>query len=58
MRLHINQEQNTKAMLENGAYFIVKTVDTANGYKNAVTATSNGQKDILRVAIINPLRYS
>ena len=51
-----NQEQNTKAMLENGAYFIVKTVDTANGYKNAVTATSNGQKDIL--ALLNPWRDS
>ena len=51
-----NQEQNTKAMLENGAYFIVQTADTANGYKNAVTATSNGQKDIL--ALLNPWRDS
>lgn len=51
-----NQEQNTKAMLENGTYFIVQTADTANGYKNAVTATSNGQKDIL--ALLNPWRDS
>ena len=51
-----NQKQNTKAMLENGAYFIVQTADTANGYKNAVTATSNGQKDIL--ALLNPWRDS
>ena len=43
-------------MLEYGAYIIVKTVDTANGYKNAVTATSNGQKDIL--ALLNPWRDS
>lgn len=43
-------------MLENGAYFIVQTADTANGYKNAVTATSNGQKDIL--ALLNPWRDS
>lgn len=51
-----NQEQNTKAMLENGGYFILKTADTASGYKNAVTATSNGQKDIL--ALLNPWRDS